>query len=80
MSSPPPATPAARRCRYRGQFVKLLRCIYDDFLPALASCQDPDVEGPATLLKLYCMKRRYMDEPEGWAMPRIDESSYTRAE
>ncbi|GAX75254.1 hypothetical protein CEUSTIGMA_g2699.t1 [Chlamydomonas eustigma] len=66
--------------RYRSQFVKLLQCLHESYLTDLSSCKDTDVEGPATLLHTYCSKRRYLQEPDGWSMPRVDESTYTRAD
>eukprot|EP00798_Chlamydomonas_sp_ICE-L_P006572 gene6572-3224_t len=64
--------------KYRGQFIKLLKCMYEDFLPELGklSASDPDVLPLRTLLEHYLTSRQFEQEPEGRAMPRIDISSF----
>jgi len=62
--------------RFRGQFIKLLRCMHDEFLPELARSSDPDVAPLRTLLAHYLTRTVYLQEPEGRAMPRVDISSF----
>ena len=63
--------------RYRSQFIKLLRCMYEDFLPELGkkAATDPDIQPLRTLLEHYLTARLFEKEPEGRAMPKVDISS-----
>lgn len=62
--------------RFRGQLIKLLRCMNETFVPELAMCRDPDVQPTRTQLEFYYTNRQYLKEPEGRAMPNVDESAY----
>jgi hypothetical protein len=58
------------------QFVKLLKCMYEGFLPELAQSTGPDVQPMRILLSHYLENGVYMEEPEGSRMPRVDLSSH----
>ena len=62
--------------RYRGQFVKVLHCLQGSLLPEMRDALQQDQPEAALKLELYITKRLYASEPEGRAMPRVDESSY----
>ncbi|KAI7837388.1 hypothetical protein COHA_008755 [Chlorella ohadii] len=64
---------------YRGQFAKLLQYISDQFLPALATSNDPDARAVYTRIQTYLKTRQFSSPPEGRDMPQFDSSSYDRA-
>ena len=62
--------------RYRGQFVKVLTCMHESFLPELIKCDEPDIQPLSTLLKHYLYDGQYGKEPEGRRMPKVDVSTF----
>ena len=50
--------------------------MHESYLPELATCQELDVQPTRTQLDHYVMHRQYLKEPEGRAMPNVDESAY----
>jgi len=62
--------------RFRGQFIKLLKCMHETFLPELLRCTEPDVQPLRTMLAHYLEHGQYNQEPDGSRMPRVDMSSH----
>jgi nucleoporin GLE1 len=62
--------------RYRGQFVKMLTCMHEGFLPELSRCTEPDIQPLSTLLKHYLYDGQYAKLPEGRQMPKVDISTF----
>ena len=56
--------------------MKLLQCLNCTLLPEMHKELRQDQPEAALKLELYITKRLYTTEPEGRAMPRVDESSY----
>ena len=65
--------------RFKGQFIKVLKCMYEEYLPELAQRQESDIQAVRTLLEHYLVNGQYLKEPEGRAMPRVDLSSVIKA-
>jgi len=65
--------------RFRGQFIKALRTMHDDFLADLSRVQESDVQAVRTLCAHYLQNAQFRTQPEGRAMPKVDMSSYSRA-
>lgn len=65
--------------RFRGQFVKVLKCMYEEFLPELGRSKEEDIQAVHTLLEHYLTHGQYNVEPEGRSMPKVDMSQYQRA-
>ena len=53
--------------------------MYGRLLPELQVALRRDQPEIVLQLELYCTKKQYLNEPEGRAMPRVDESTYYRA-
>jgi nucleoporin GLE1 len=64
---------------YRGQFMKLLRCVHSDFLSQLSASGDVDARAVYTRLATYLDAGRFGQPPEGRTMPATDASSRERA-
>ncbi|MEW5300917.1 MAG: hypothetical protein WDW36_003809 [Sanguina aurantia] len=64
---------------YKGQFIKLLQCMHDTFLPDLARCSEEGVQAVRTLLEHYLSQSQFQIEPEGRKMPDIDMSTHMRS-
>ena len=60
---------------FRRQFVKVLRLIYDEWLPDLGT-HDDDAAAVATRLRTYLDDRLFERPPEGLAIKRTDVSSW----
>jgi len=60
---------------YRRQFIKVLRLIYNTWLPDLGT-HDDDAAAVATRLKTYLDDRLYEKPPEGLQIRKTDVSSW----
>lgn len=65
----------ALHATYRRQFVKVLRLVYNSWLPDLGS-HDDDAAAVATRLKTYLDDRLFEKPPEGLAIKKTDISSW----
>lgn len=64
---------------YNVQFMKLIKCIEEDFLRELERQDDPDSKAVYTRLQTYLTSKAFMNAPEGRNIPQHDLSSYDRA-
>lgn len=53
----------------------MLRLIHAEYIPTLKRSADADVAAVAVVLESYISDHKYLKEPEGRAMPRVDVSS-----
>jgi hypothetical protein len=56
-----------------------LQYVAAEFLPSLASSEDPDVRAVHMRIATYIRMKRFLQPPEGRAMPQFDASSIDRA-